>query len=49
MLYRTCKRMIEKGNTEGLEAKIDIFYASGKLDDDQYAELIQMLAAKQEE
>lgn len=43
MLYRTCKRMIEKGNTEGLEEKIDIFYAAGKLDEDQYTELIQML------
>lgn len=43
MLYRTCKRMIEKGNTEGLEEKIDIFYAAGKLDDGQYSELIGML------
>lgn len=49
MLYRTCKRMIEKGNIEGLEAKIDVFYARGKLDTEQYNELIQMLAAKQEE
>lgn len=48
MLYRTCKRMIEKGNIEGLEEKLDIFYARGKLDDDQYNELIQMLAAKLE-
>lgn len=46
MLYRTCKRMIEKGNTEGLEEKIDIFYARGKLDTEQYNELIGMLAEK---
>ena len=27
MLYRTLKRMIERGNTEGIEKKLDIFYA----------------------
>ena len=43
MLYRTCKRMIEKGNIEGLEEKIDIFYVRGKLDDKEYNELIEML------
>lgn len=46
MLYRTCKRMIEKGNTDGLEEKLDIFYARGKLDTEQYNELIQMLVEK---
>lgn len=46
MLYRTCKRMIEKGNVEGLEDKIDIFYAAGKLDDEEYTELIKMLSEK---
>ena len=43
MLYRTLKRMIERGNTEGLEEKIDVFYAAGKLTDSEYAELIDML------
>lgn len=28
MLYRTLKRMIERGNTEGIEKKLDIFYAA---------------------
>ena len=27
MLYRTLKRMIEKGNTDGISEKIDIFFA----------------------
>lgn len=43
MLYRTIKRMIERGQTEGLEAKIDIFFAAGKLDESEYNELISML------
>lgn len=43
MLYRTLKRLIEIGRTDGLEAKIDVFYAAGKLTDDEYDELIEML------
>lgn len=43
MLYRTCKRMIEKGNTTGMENKLDIFYAAGKLTDTEYNELIALL------
>ncbi len=43
MLYRTIKRMIEKGNTEGLAEKIDVFYAAGKLTDAEYNELVAML------
>lgn len=45
MLYRTLKRMIEKGNTDGIEAKIDIFFASGKLSEAEYTELVAMLRA----
>lgn len=44
MLYRTIKRMIERGNAEGLAKKIDIFYAAGKLTDDEYKELTELLA-----
>lgn len=43
MLYRTLKRMIERGQTEDLEDKIDRFYAAGKLTDAEYTELISML------
>lgn len=43
MLYRTLKRMIERGQTEGLESKIDIFFAAGKLEEAEYQELIEML------
>ncbi len=43
MLYRTLKRMIERGQTEGLEAKLDIFFAAGKITEAEYSELIGML------
>lgn len=43
MLYRTLKRLIERGNTEGLEEKIDIFFAAGKLTEKEYTELIGLL------
>ena len=45
MLYRTLKRMIEKGNADGIEAKIDIFFAAGKLSETEYTELINLLSA----
>ena len=43
MLYRTIMRMIEKGNTEGLEDKVDIFYAAGKLTDFEYNDIMKSL------
>ena len=42
-LFKVLKRMIEKGQTEGIEEKIDVFYAAGKLTDDEYNELMAML------
>ena len=46
MLYRTLKRMIERGQTNGREEKIDIFFAAGKLTESEYQELIAMLKAE---
>lgn len=43
MLYRTLKRMIERGNTDGLAEKIDIFFAAGKLTEAEYTELVALL------
>lgn len=45
MLYRTLKRMIERGQTEGLEEKIDIFFAAGKLTEGEYNDLQNLLKA----
>ena len=43
MLYRTLKRMIERGQTEGIETKLDIFYAADKISESEYQELLGML------
>ena len=43
MLYRTLRRMIERGNTEGMAEKLDIFYAADKLTQEQYTELVALL------
>ena len=43
MLYRTLKRMIERGNIAGMAEKLDIFFAADKLTADEYQELIAML------
>ena len=48
MLYRTCKRMIDRGTIEGMEVKLDVFYAAGKLTDAEYKELTELLDAKKE-
>lgn len=45
MLYRTLKRMIERGNTEGMAEKLDVFYAADKITKEQYTELTVMLDA----
>lgn len=43
MLYRTLKRMIERGQTNGMEKKLDLFYALGKITEAQYTELRDLL------
>ena len=43
MLYRTLKRMIERNKTEGMEEKLDFFYAADKLTKAEYDELLAML------
>lgn len=46
MLYRICKRMIDRGQTAGLAEKLDIFFAADRLTADQYQELTELLAEK---
>ncbi len=43
MLYRIIKRMIERGQTAGLAAKLDIFFATNKLTEEEYTELVALL------
>lgn len=47
MLYRTLKRMIERGQTAGMETKLDVFYAADKITEAEYTELTAMLTAAQ--
>lgn len=44
MLYRTLKRMIERGQTDGMTEKLDIFYAADRISKEEYEELTAMLA-----
>ena len=44
MLYRTLKRMIERNQIEGMSEKLDIFFAANKITEDEYLELISLLA-----
>ena len=43
MLYRTLKRLIQRGQTAGMAEKLDIFFAADKLTQEEYAELTAML------
>lgn len=42
-LYNTLKRLIERGQTVGLQDKLDVFYAYGRLTEEQYKELTGLL------
>jgi hypothetical protein len=35
--------MIERGNTEGMVEKLDVFYAADKITKEQYTELVTLL------
>ncbi len=43
MLYRTLKRTIERGQTDGMQEKLDVFYAADRLTEAEYLELTGML------
>lgn len=43
MLYRMIVRLIEVGQTEGLAEKIDVFFAYGKITEQEYLDLLAML------
>lgn len=47
MLYRTLRRMIERGNTAGMAEKLDIFLAADRITIDEYNELTAMLQTDQ--
>lgn len=43
MLYRTLKRMIQRGQIDGMDDKLDIFFAADKITVSEYTELTNML------
>ena len=45
MLYRTLKRMLERGQSEGMAEKLDVFYGGDKITLAEYEELLALLAA----
>ncbi len=44
MLYTILERMIARGNTVGLQDKLDVFYAVGRLTETEYTELTDRLS-----
>ena len=43
MLYRTLQRLMERGQTQGLGEKLDVFFAADKLTREEYEELTGLL------
>lgn len=43
VLYRTLKRMIERGQTDGMIDKLDVFFAADKITKEQHTELLGMM------
>lgn len=43
MLYRTLKRMLQRGQVSGMAEKLDIFFAADKLTEAEYTELTALL------
>lgn len=43
MVYKLCLALIAKGKTDGLEEKLDVYYAADKLTTEEYNELLSML------
>lgn len=48
-LYNTCARLIERGKTNGMAKKLDIFFANDRLTEDEYNKLYTQLDEKLKE
>lgn len=48
-LYHTLKRVIQRGQTEGMEEKLDIFMAASKITTQEYQELMKLMGKVAEE
>lgn len=45
-VFNLCKLLIQKGCTNGLQEKMDVYLAADRLTTEEYQELVAMLAAK---
>ena len=43
MLFQILTRMVERGETDGLREKLDVFFAVGGLTHTEYRELLELL------
>lgn len=48
-LYNTCARLIERGKTNGMQRKLDIFFANDRLTEEEYEKLCTQLEEKLKE
>ncbi len=44
MLYQVISRLIDRGVLEGLQEKLDVFFARDRLTPEEYAELTERVA-----
>ena len=45
-VYNLCKLLIDRGLTEGLQEKMDVYLAADRLTPEEYSVLSEMLAAE---
>ncbi|MEM5766873.1 MAG: hypothetical protein AAGU32_01050 [Bacillota bacterium] len=45
-VFNLCKLLIEKGRTDGLQDKMDVYLAADRLTTEEYTELTGLLTAK---
>ena len=45
-VFNLCKLLIQKGRTNGLQEKMDVYLAADRPTTEEYQELVAMLAAK---
>lgn len=45
-VFNLCKLLIQKGRTNGLQEKMDVYLAADRLTTEEYQELVAMLATK---
>lgn len=48
-LYNTCARLIERGKTNGMQRKLDIFFANDRLTEEEYEKPCTQLTEKLKE